>query len=261
MNRTSLVVLGGLLAASPAWSQTAKPALPAATQSPSASAHRLDVPVQVVARTLAHIGASMSGTLVDFSLRDGERFKRGQVIARFRCLKEAAVLARARAELNKRGRIAQTQGVARQLGVNTVQDAQVAQADVEVARGEVGVADATVQDCVMNAPFDGRAADVVVRNNQFIAAGAPMFDALDDSVLEVELVLPSNVVSWFPVGSHFKVSIGETRTQHPAIIDRFAGRVDPVSQTVKAYARLEGDVSQLLPGMSGSAAISDTPTP
>ena len=253
MSRIAVLTLSAFLFTTPAWSQA--PVLPTAVL-PTVVEKRVSVPAQIVARTLSHMGAGMSGTLVEFSLRDGDRFKRGQVIARFRCLKENAVLTRTRAELMKRGRISATQGLARQLGVNTVQDAQVAQAEVEVAKGEVAVADAAVQDCTMLAPFDGRAADVSVRNNQFVAAGAPLFDALDDSVLEVEVVLPSSAVGWLPVGSIVAVEVGETVTQHRAVLDRYAGRVDPVSQTIKAYARLEGDTSLLLPGMSGTAEFS-----
>ena len=221
----------------------------------SAQEQSTQVPVQIVPRTMSKIGASMSGTLSEFSIRDGEHFAAGQIIARFRCARENAVLLRAKAELGKRIGIAGRQREARLLGANTVQDTEVARSEVEVARGELAVADAAVQDCTMTAPFAGRAADVVIRNNQFLAAGAPMFDALDDGDMEAEMIMPSSVLGWMKPGYKVTIKIGETGTEIQAVLDRFGGRVDAVSRTIKAYARPEHNSGNLLPGMSGSAEI------
>jgi hypothetical protein len=41
----------------------------------------------------------------------------------------------------------------------------------------------------------------------------------------------------------------------PAEITRVGGRVDPVSQTVKVFGEVRGDVAELIAGMSGRANI------
>src|ERR1700754_2951455 len=70
----------------------------AAFAAPSDSGSR-DIRVQVVAETSATIGAPMSGRLVQFPLHDGERFKQGDVLAKFFCAEKEGTLAHARALL------------------------------------------------------------------------------------------------------------------------------------------------------------------
>ncbi|MCX7380168.1 MAG: hypothetical protein NT133_01845 [Alphaproteobacteria bacterium] len=64
---------------------------------------------QVVARTMAQIGATMAGQLLEFPLADGDTFAAGQLLARFNCAQPGAAMARAKAEADKRADIYATQ--------------------------------------------------------------------------------------------------------------------------------------------------------
>jgi hypothetical protein len=53
------------------------------------------------------------------------------------------------------------------------------------------------------------------------------------------------------VGGKFQVTIDETRKSYPAKFIRIGARVDPVSQSVKVAATIDGKYPDLIAGMSG----------
>ncbi len=230
---------------------------PRPSASASAAPRAESVGVQIVARTSTRIGASMAGRLVEFPLRDGDRFAEGDLIARFRCEQQTAQVAHAQAQLTKHNGLLARQRQLRQLGTYSAQELQVAEAESAAANADLANARAVVADCVIRAPFAGRVSEVQVRNFQSVAAGAPMIDLLNDADLESEMVVPSAWLSWLEPGRRLPIRIAETGRDYEVQLSRISGRVDPVSRTVKVYATLVGSHPELLPGMSGVAAAPD----
>jgi len=88
-----------------------------------------------------------------------------------------------------------------------------------------------------------------------VQLGQPLLDIIDDSVLELEFLLPSTWLSWLRVGGTFQVQIDETRKTYPARFIRIGARVDPVSQSIKVAAAIHGKFPELMAGMSGRVQI------
>jgi membrane fusion protein, multidrug efflux system len=214
-----------------------------------------DIRVQVVAHNAANLGSPMSGRLADFRLRDGERFQQGQILARFVCGEQEASLAHARALLAEKREIYSTNSKLHSLGTGSGLDFHVAAAQVEEASAEVQTATAQIENCSVKAPFPGRVANVSVRPYQFVGLGQPLLEILDDRTLDLELIVPSRWLSWLRPGTPFSVTVEETGRSYKATIDRLSGKVDAVSQSIKAYGRLTDTAPELLAGMSGKAEL------
>lgn len=212
-----------------------------------------DIRVQITAVTATTIGAGMAGRLAQFPLRDGERFKEGQVLARFDCAAQEGALARARAGQEKRRKVFEVQEKQRQLGTNSALEFEVAAAEVREAGAEVAAAQALAGRCLLAAPFAGRVAAVMAREYQYVAEGAPLLEILSDRDLELEMMVPSRWLAWLKTGTRFEVTVDETGRTYPATLARMSGKVDAVSQSIKVYGRLAGGGDDLLPGMSGRA--------
>ena len=210
---------------------------------------------QVVARSTAPLAAPMAGQLIVFPAVDGEEVREGQVLARFNCAQQEAMRKRAQAELVKRQDILQTQQALKALNAYSKADFAAARNDVEVAKAELGLAQTAIDNCEVKAPFSGRVAGTSVRNFQFVQAGAPLLDLVDDRDLEVELIVSSTLLSWLKPGADVRVHVTETQQDYAARITRLSGKVDAASQTIKVYGKISGDVSTLLPGMSGVATF------
>jgi len=218
------------------------------------------VGVQVAARSTAVISAPMAGQLVEFPAVDGDGIREGQLLARFNCSQHEAVLARAQAELAKRQDLLKTQQALKSLNVYSRAEYATAQNDVGVAKADVTVAQTAVENCVVKAPFSGRIASMSVRNHQFVQAGAPLLDLVDEHDLELEFIVPSPWLAWLKPGAAARVQISETGQRYIVNITRISGKVDAASQTIKIYGRIEGDTGALLPGMSGTAQFAGAPS-
>ena len=90
-----------------------------------------------------------------------------------------------------------------------------------------------------------------VREQQVGQPGQGLLDILDDSSLELEFLVPSHWLRWLKAGQPLKVTIDETRKTYPARFTRIGARVDPVSQSVKVAATIDGSPQELVAGMSG----------
>lgn len=256
--RIRLFIAGAALAMVPvvAIAQTGATSLPTAALDPSAA----PIGVQVTARSTAVISAPMAGQLVEFSPADGDSIDEGQVLARFNCAQQDAVLTRAEAELTKRQDLLKTQQALKSLNVYSKAEFATAQNDVGVAVADVAVAQTAVDNCVVKAPFPGRVAATSVRNHQFVQAGAPLLDLVDERDLELEFIVPSPWLVWLKPGATAQVKITETGRRYTSTITRISGKVDAASQTIKIYGRIEGETNTLLPGMSGGAQFAGAPS-
>jgi multidrug resistance efflux pump len=119
------------------------------------------------------------------------------------------------------------------------------------ARADVEFLDVTLQKCILKAPYDGRLAEQKAREQQFVQAGQPLLEILDDSTLELEFIAPSRWLAWLKPGHAFEVRIEDTDTTYPAKLLRVAAKADPVSQSIKAVGVIDGQYPELIAGMSG----------
>jgi len=211
------------------------------------------VGVQVTARSTATIAAPMAGQLTEFPAADGDAVKEGQILAKFNCAQQAAAAGRSKAELNKRQDMLSTQKSLKALNAYSKSDYVIAQNDVEVAKADLDVAQTVVDNCTIRAPFSGRVSSAPVRNFQFVQAGSPLLDIVDDRDLELEFIVPSIWLAWLKVSAVAHVQVSETQQSYDAQVTRISGKVDAASQTIKIYGHIDGDTSSLLPGMSGTA--------
>ena len=233
------------------------PALPAGPPSLAGeSVTGRDIRVQVTASVTTTMGAPMSGRLVSFPLKDGERFREGQTLARFYCGVQEAAAGRARATLDKKKRILETQDMLRRSGGNSQLEYQMAQAEVIEQQAEVSASNVVLGNCTVSAPFSGRVSGTMAHEHQFVTEGTPLLELVSDRELELELIVPSRWLSWLKTGATFDVQIDETNKSYKAVVARLAGKVDAVSQSIKIYAKVQHGGDDLLVGMSGRALLS-----
>lgn len=198
------------------------------------------------------LAAGVAKTIIEVPVRAGSFFQEGQTLLRFDCREEEAQKEIMEARL----------GVAKiQLDTNSRLDAlsNVSKIELEISRGEVAVAvaelkriDAMLDKCEIRAPFPGTVTEKLVQPFQFAALGDPLLRIVNPQSLEVEAVLPSSALAWIKEGQPFTVRLDETGEVVNAVVDRLVQEVDPVSQTLRIFGRLQGDNKSLLPGMSGN---------
>lgn len=228
---------------------------PTASAAPNPGLQRQEIRAQLMPRRFTTIAAEIGAKINRLPVQEGSAFKAGQLLVGFDCSMQSAILNKARAEL---GAAQQTHASnTRLFELNSVGklELDVSAANVSKATAEVGAQQAVLGKCTIAAPFSGRVAEQKAREQQFVQPGQALLDIIDDSVLELEFLVPSSWLSWLKKGSAFQVEIDETRKSYPARFIRIGARVDPVSQSIKVTAAIDGHFPELISGMSGRVQV------
>ena len=242
--------------AQPAPASQVAPARPLANPS---ALDRQEIRAQLLPRRYTTIAAEIGAKVTHIAVSEGGSFRAGEVLLSYDCSLQRAQLDKAQAELDAAELTHKANERLEQLNSVGQLELDLSRSGLTKARAEVGGHKAVLAKCEVAAPFGGRVAEQRVREQQFVQAGQPLLDILDDSVLELEFLVPSAWLRWIKVGGAFQVQIDETRRTYPARFIRLGARVDPVSQSIKVAAAVNGRFPELMAGMSGRALITPPP--
>ncbi len=231
--------------------------LPLAMVAGGVRAEDAETPVRGVVRALdqATISTDLQAPVLRIGFRDGERFRKGDLLIEFNCARQRAELAAVEAQRKEM-----------QLNVDNNLALQRAQAvgrhDLEISRARLAKAGAEsdahrarLEQCQIIAPFNGRVSDLGINAHETPQQGKPFISIVAEGAHEIDLVFPSDWLRWIKPGMTFSFSVDETRTTHAAHVVRLGAVVDAISQTMRAVAILDEPNDGILPGMSGSAAF------
>lgn len=207
------------------------------------------------------LSAEISARIEKLPFAEGARFRAGDSLVVFDEAIPRAQLGKARAGHESATRVLQAYRRLAELGSVGQLDLALSESRVLEAKADLDLAETTLSKCVIRAPFAGRVGDMRIREHQFMQAGQPMIEIIDDSMLELEFIAPSASLAWLKPGLGLRVRIDETGRTYEAKIIRMGAKVDPVSQTIKLAASVVGEHPELLSGMSGSVELQPAPVP
>ena len=210
---------------------------------------------QLSPRDYTTLAAEIGAKVEKIAVREGDRFSKGQVLIAFDCLVQRANLAEARASVSAADKTVAVNKRLLELQTIGKLESEVAQAELDKARAKDAAGAAVVAKCSVPAPFDGRVVEQKVRSQQFVQPGQALLDILDDSVLELDFVVPSKWLVWLKPGHAFQVAIDETAKSYPVKLTRVGARIDPISQSVKVTGAIGGHFPELTAGMSGKVLL------
>lgn len=266
--RLPLCLVTGVALASSAtgWAATAAPqVLPtaalvtAASPAPRAAIERQEIRAQLTPRRYTTIAAEIGAKINRIAVAEGSAFKAGQPLVSFDCSVQQAQLRKVEAEVDSAEQTLKANVQLEKLNSVGQLELDLSRSSVSRAKAEASAHRALLSKCSIAAPFSGRVAEQRVREQQYVQPGQPMLDILDDSVLELEFLVPSRWLSSLKPGGRLQVAIDETGKAYPAQFIRIGARVDPVSQTVKVAAAIDGRFPELIAGMTGRIDASQVP--
>lgn len=212
----------------------------------------LTVRGQVLARTFTTLSTEIAGKISSISVKDGDRFSVGHPLVVLDCAVQQAQLDEAVATLRAASATRQVNQRLQQLNSAAELEIELALAEEAKAQSRVNAMRAIISKCEIEAPFNGKVADLKVQPLQYAQAGQPVLDVIDDSGFEVEFLAPSRWLKWLRRDVAFEIAIDETTRSYAGSVVRIGGRVDAVSETVKVYGIIFQADSNLVPGMSGA---------
>lgn len=226
---------------------------------PASSAAELSTIRGVVKATAqATLASQVQGRISRLPVKEGQRFKKGALLVALDCSKYEAELASVQAEYRaKKKTYENNRSLSKHQAVGHL-ELEVSQAEAEKAFAAVKAGQVMVSGCTILAPFPGRVVRTIVNEHENVFPNDQLISLLDDSQLEIELILPSKSLAWLKVGTPFDYVVDETGLRHAALVQDIGANVDPASQTVKVKALFRAKPENVLPGMSGTAFFSDS---
>lgn len=214
-----------------------------------------EIRAQLAPRRYTTLAAEIGAKINRLPLPEGASFRQGQVLVQFDCTLQQTQLAKADAAVMAADTTYQAN--TKLIALKSVGQVELDTSKAEwlKAKAELAANRAIAGKCQIAAPFSGRIAEQKVREQQYVQAGQPLLEILDDSALELEFIVPSRWMAWARPGVGFKVAIDETGKTYPAKVQRVGARVDPVSQSVKLTAVIDGRFNELVAGMSGKVLM------
>ncbi len=237
---------------------TQTPLLPKTAPQPGVakpSLEQQEIRAQLAPHRFTTLAAEIGAKINRLPVAEGGSFKAGQSLVVFDCSLQQAQLNKARAALTGADKTWSANKRLAELNSIGQVELDISETEVQKNQAELAAMSTMLAKCAIAAPFAGRVAEQKVREQQYVQAGQPILDIIDDSVLELEFLVPSKWLAWVKPGYGFQVAIDETRKSYPAKVQRIGARVDPVSQSVKLVATISGRFPELISGMSGRVTL------
>lgn len=238
-----------------AWGQVIKASVPPSSAMSANALDKREIRAQLMPRRYTTLAAEIGAKINQLPVMEGGRFKAGDKLIGFDCALQQTQLSKAQAAQDAADKTWKANQRLADLNAVGKVELDVSQAELAKARAEAASYMVMLSKCSITAPFSGRVAEQKVREQQFVQAGQPLLDIIDDSALELEFIVPSKWLVWLKPQQHFQVLIDETGKTYPAKVQRIGARVDPVSQSIKLSAVVDGRFQELIAGMSGRVLV------
>jgi membrane fusion protein, multidrug efflux system len=215
------------------------------------------VPVRGIVRpqSQATISTDLQATVSVANFKEGDRFRKGDVLIEFDCRRAQAELDAADAQALEMRLALDNNVVLDKYKAVGRSDLEISRARVKKSAAEAGGIRARLDQCKVVAPFDGRIAEQLIQAHEMPGLGKPFLTIIEDQALEIELIVPSDWMKWVKPGTAFTFLVDETSSSFAAHVTRLGAAVDPVSQTIKVMGLFDTNAADagILSGMSGNA--------
>jgi membrane fusion protein, multidrug efflux system len=206
------------------------------------------------------IRARLEGDLVGVFVREGERVRAGQVLARFESSEQESGHSSAKAEqVAAQSELATAQWNLEQTtelyraGAVAERDFKMAQQTVASARAKLAAADARVRatgslftDTRVMAPTGGVIARKLVENGEHVSRGAGLFTLVRSDILELAAAVPARQANAVRVG--LPVHFSADGRSFDGKVARVSPTVDPSTRSVTVYLQVPNANGQLKGG-------------
>ena len=201
----------------------------------------------------AVLSADLNARVIETPLQVGEAFRKDDVLLKFDCEIQRAEARAAKAAYVASKSAHSNNMELQEYGAVGEFDVRVSKAEMQKALAQAEAIVARTKDCVINAPFNGRVAELAINAFETPGPNQPLMKIVSNNEFEVQLIVPSTWLAWLRPGTSFDFVVDETGAEHQATVRQLGAEVDAVSRTVPVVAAFSTLPAPVLAGMSGTA--------
>ena len=213
-----------------------------------------DIPIRGIVRASARaqLATELSARVTKIGFKEGQSFKKGDMLIAFDCRRQNAKLDSQRALLEEFTIGLRSAVFLKKRNAGNLHDVDIARARVAKARADVEFMQFGLDECNIFAPFRGRIAGLNIQEHEIPASAKTLVSIVSMQEPEIEIVIPSSWLSWLKRGSRFSFTIDETGKKYRGQVTRPGAVVSTISHTIKIFAKFSSHAEEVLPGMSGT---------
>jgi membrane fusion protein (multidrug efflux system) len=231
---------------------------------------RIEATGQLLARSQAAVAAQVGGQVTRIVRDEGSSVANAELVIeidpeRRKLEAESARALHAQAEAQEREAARElarmeklhAQGVAADAKLDQVRTAlSAARASREAFAAQLGMAERSVRDSSVTAPFAGLVARRWVSEGEFVAPGQKLFDLVALDPIEVEFHLPERDSSRVSLGAPVSVRVAPFPDEvFHATVTVVSPTIDPTTRTLRMKAELSNADGRLRPGLFARADL------
>lgn len=207
----------------------------------------------VRAVTQAMISTELPVQLQKIAFKEGEAFKKGDIIVEFDCRRQQAEFASAEAQHREMRLTFENNKILSKSQAVGRHEVELSETRVARAAAEAEALRVRLDQCKLVAPFDGRVLELGLHELETAQPGKAYIGIIADGELEIDLIVPADWVRDVKVGTELTFAVDESKSTHAIVVKRTGAAIDPLSQTAKLVASFKGSADGVMSGMSGSA--------
>lgn len=210
----------------------------------------------VKASQIATLSSQMYGKIENIPNNIGDKFKVGEKLVQFDCSALNQKIISSRAEVSIKEQQVKNNETLREFNSIGSFDLNVSRAELNKAKSELQVLLIERKSCTVSAPFSGYVIDKYVNKYEAVKQYEKLLSVVNLSDLNIEIIVPSEWLSWLKVGGDFIFIIDENNIEIKSRVLNIIPMVDSISKTIKIISKVKLDkdsISSVYPGMSGFA--------
>ena len=216
------------------------------------------------ARSDAIVAAEISGRVTGIRIPEGEPAEEGDVVieidperreldrdtARAGFSEARAARAEAERDYERMRRLRAKSAVSAARLDQALTGLEQALSRQEAARARLGVAERSLHDAKVTAPFAGQIAERLVSRGEFVTVGSPLFRLVALDPVEVRFQLAERDSGRVSLGDTVRLSVAPFPDQHfEAHVSMISPTIDPRTRTLTVKAELPNPEGRLRPGL------------
>jgi membrane fusion protein (multidrug efflux system) len=203
----------------------------------------------IVAKRQPVISSEIAGRIEKIAFRDGEYFKKGDLLVAFNKQLLSAQKNKVEAELD--GAQLKLDNFRQLERLESIGALEVSLAEVEVKKlhAEMEITDIALNRCRIKAPFNGRVVALLVDEYESVGPNQKLLEIISTDELELEVMVPAAWLNWLSPNQTFAVTVDTLSIELEAQIISLGATVDPVSGLLKFRGKFSSTETGLLPGM------------
>jgi membrane fusion protein (multidrug efflux system) len=198
----------------------------------------------IEADRLVELVAKVSGRVQRLDVEEGEWIESGQVLAELDNGRERIQLRQAELRLAEQERLLQRAESMRAEGLISHQEFDEVQSSHDLAETDRDLARIALEETILRAPFAGQITERKIVLGQQVNIAQPLLTLADFEPLRVVVHLPEAIARKITAGQQVLVFPEAAPEALPAVVERLAPVVDPVTSTVRITLLLHAEQQQ-----------------